>query len=470
MNPFLVFGSAQAALADHYQRQLEGARALYASIGELVREPSLPEDVRRQTVERQKAAAVQIAELLKEWEKFGGTIELASSLQPLMSLLESPQTFRPVLVPEPAVPKPEPVAATPAPATPPSSARSVVIKRVEVSPPETPQKIVVTGNVWKVACSERVSRLREPSLERCVETVHDWPFLDSLPEDVCQNVLEYVVAYARSVPDKNAQLNVIFGVARYIRRHRILTFVYGLAKSHAKKSRATNWADRMTRALASLEDALTDGSPAKVPNRERLLKELETVLAEKGTTPKDITDLVGLILNSGVAANHTRLVNLLAPHLEILVGNSLKGVRKAVRKMLEEEAAKDAEAEPKVGIVADDWPWLDRTMGRKAVLFGGTPVPGHADRVREAFYFESVEWEEAEHTSRAFDTAIERILSGRYDFVLVLVRFTSHRAELLLDAAKRMNVVAVRVHHGYGLTRLKHAIETTLPTPPPSAA
>lgn len=465
MNPKPVFSEVQASLAGFYQQQLEAALSLYASLGALRINQVLPESLRVQTEVRQRGAAILVADTLREWREFGGSIELSPSVETLISLLASREgsvsTVSPEVVRVP--PLAEEAVSIERPPTPVivEPARIVAGKCEETSPFE--RRVIVTeGTRWKTECRLRLSSLKQGETRVFIEVVRDWIFLDSLPAAICHSLLEYIVASTRRLKHGHVQMDVICEIARYIKRHRILEFVYGIATSHAKNTQDGEWVRRIEESLAFLEGDLSE-MPPKLLNRERLLHDLEMMLVAPKTSSKDIADLVEQILASGVAANHTRLVRLLLPHLDTLADRrSLKGVRKAAHRMIEAEESAEVAVETTTEVISPDWPWLEYTMGHRAVIFGGKPRPEHADLVRDTFGFESVDWVDAEHSPRAYDPVIQRIRSGTYDFVFILTRFTSHRSEDLINEAKARHVSAVRVHHGYGLARLRRAIEESL--------
>ncbi|MCA9493760.1 MAG: hypothetical protein KC621_27695, partial [Myxococcales bacterium] len=189
------------------------------------------------------------------------------------------------------------------------------------------------------------------------------------------------------------------------------------------------------------------------------LRELERVLADPEA---DLTEPLSLVLDAGVGQRDTRLVNLLAPHRDRVTKvrglKTLKSALKFARQQpVEEPTPEVVESSP----IPDDWPFLELTEGVDAVIVGGDPRQEHVDRIREAFRFASVAWNEID--PRRVDALASRIRAGTHGMVVLLREFVSHSvADAVVGACKDTGVPYVVVDTGYGVNQVRLSAERYL--------
>lgn len=102
------------------------------------------------------------------------------------------------------------------------------------------------------------------------------------------------------------------------------------------------------------------------------------------------------------------------------------------------------------------------TRGKTAIMTGGQGTREDQRRnIEEAFEFASLEWET--HPKRRGDTQMARVAARienhKYDFVIVLAAFTSHKAsDKVTTACKSSGIPVVFLNRGYNPTAVEHAI------------
>lgn len=155
------------------------------------------------------------------------------------------------------------------------------------------------------------------------------------------------------------------------------------------------------------------------------------------------------------------LVAMLRPHQErIAAVPGLKTLKSALRAAAApSEAPTDSDPDTsEVPDVPDDWPLLPLTTGRTAVIVGGDPRPRSAERIKDAFKFDTVDWE---HTDpRRIRALSERLRSGSVNFAILLRGYIGHSDQVtVLDACRGAGVPFVVVDAGYGVSQVRRAIE-----------
>ncbi|MCB9689555.1 MAG: hypothetical protein H6735_31245 [Alphaproteobacteria bacterium] len=196
------------------------------------------------------------------------------------------------------------------------------------------------------------------------------------------------------------------------------------------------------------------------PSAHEALLALEQVLDDPDA---DLTEPLAVVLEAGVGQRDNRLVALLAPHRDRVAKvrglKTLKSALKFARQdpVTEEVPADTVETSP----IPDDWPFLKLTEGMAAVIVGGDPRSEHADRIKDAFRFASVAWNEID--PRRVDALASRIRAGTHGMVVLLREFVSHSvADAVLGACKDADVPYVVVDTGYGVNQVRLAAERYL--------
>lgn len=194
---------------------------------------------------------------------------------------------------------------------------------------------------------------------------------------------------------------------------------------------------------------------------ERLLTDLETHLQagiDAPDAPDALIEEVRAAIAAGLPQRDPRLIALLAPHHELFQGASGLKTLKAALRDARRDPAPEAEEESPEEVVPDDWPLLELTEDRHAVLLGGDPRPQAAERIRVAFRLGQVEWEPTD--VRRVTALAERIRKGNVDLVVMFRRFLSHREQdLIRPACQETDVPICVVDTGYGVTQVRLAME-----------
>jgi hypothetical protein len=180
-----------------------------------------------------------------------------------------------------------------------------------------------------------------------------------------------------------------------------------------------------------------------------------------GDPTADLGPVLLRAVAAGVPQRDPRLLRALRPHRErVYELPGLKTLKTALRTMSDgadpvEDSTGGGEVAP---AVPDDWPFLGITRGKRAVIVGGDRRPQAADRIKDAFRFDSVEWEVKD--ARRLRGLGERVRSGSIDLVILLRAFIGHgEQELVLDACRAADVRWVMVDTGYGVSQVRRAIE-----------
>lgn len=94
---------------------------------------------------------------------------------------------------------------------------------------------------------------------------------------------------------------------------------------------------------------------------------------------------------------------------------------------------------------------------KKALIYGGDPRPHTVRDMQNKMGYKSVLWV---RKRRKTESAVGQVYRGKYDHVYVLLRYGSHRfVNELRDACKESAATFIPVKHGYGLKRLKMALQ-----------
>ncbi len=256
--------------------------------------------------------------------------------------------------------------------------------------------------------------------------------------------VRYFIAHA------TGDLNGLFSSLTKYSKERQPGFVVGLSRNQTP--RMATWLEDAEDAWAYLKERTPEASVE--PNPERALAALTAAL-EASQEPSALSTLVRHVLESGIASADPRLTRRLAPYLD-LIAPDLKAVRKAVRKHLAETEAPPGSPPD---VVPADWPFLDRTRGRDAILVGGDRREQAQDRVKAAFGFNSVYWDSGWEPRRV-EALAERVTRGGIDVVILLARFLSHKTwDAIVPACKSANVPFAVVERGYGVASIQATLE-----------
>ena len=339
-------------------------------------------------------------------------------------------------------------------------------------------KIQAPAVDWPIRLSEQVAELRPgaaPEAElaaivRVVEATDRWK---GLPAEVQSTLVGLLAARLRSlqeVPDLGGDRRIDFAfgsLSAYMKRARP-GFAYGLARWHPP-SRGSWEAD-----AEALQDRLLAMIPEPAeaePNRGRQLDRVEAMVTELKSAPAELRSAVEAQLRrevlaafaAGVPARYGRLVRLLAPVASLFEGAEFRSLRRALRDEAEDDAAEAREEAGDEAAVPADWAWWGWTRGKRALIIGGDPREQSRARLEQAFEMGELEWVGAEYKRNNLIGVRDRVRSGKVDLVILLTRFTGHDADqIILPACREQGVPFVCVQHGYGVVRVRHAIERFL--------
>lgn len=443
---------------------------------------------------RQNELALSLLALLTEWESRGGKVSLESNFLPKPLTVVLPQ-------PAPAEERQKAQEASPLP-VPRGEERAAGSPRTE----ERRKEIEV-----EVASSESVSRLAEhfrngtllregPSahwgaeltsvlmqmplgaedeveLDRCYRAVRDCDRWRVFPKDLQRALIGLMASRLRRLQDERG-LNTLrieesFSRLSAFSKREQPGYVIGLSRHH--RPMRDSWDEDSESYWDRLAACLPEESEAETrPNLEKTLGELDDLSAEVSGAPSpEIAEAVAAqlrrtlrdALKSGVSSRDPRLVRVLVPHQDLLDSPEFRSLRRAIRNATEEEEVTLQEANPGL---PDDWRWWARTRGRSVVIVGGDPREPNRLRIKEAFHMAELDWESADFKRNSLQTVRDRVRAGKVDLVILLGAFVGHDADdVILPACRDRGVDWVHVDKGYGIVRIRHAIERFLDPSPP---
>ena len=223
-------------------------------------------------------------------------------------------------------------------------------------------------------------------------------------------------------------------------------YVYGLARHHRPDE--GTW----------LEAAQLAWDKLGIDVVEALgLGDLIAVLDAEPLDAERVRKLV-LVLVDRQDVDQRHLMQVLAPHLDLLQGDRrLKRLKKRIRKT-QTNLSKKGGARLALEV---DWPGLEYTKGKRALMVGGDNRHEAQQRLQDALGFSEVHWDTG-WEQRKTESLAERIRQGRYDLVLLIRRFVKHRTtDTIVPACKESKVPLVPVADGYGVEAVKRGVETT---------
>ena len=284
------------------------------------------------------------------------------------------------------------------------------------------------------------------------------------PQDAQKALMGLASSLARQIQDESgfslafvddeALRSAFSKMTAWSREHRP-GFVPGLSRSNMPDH--GSWLDDGRHWWRELHQGLP---PEKRPGTpEHALAELDQMLKEGVDDKKNFVARVRQAVEEGISQSDPRLISLLTPHQSMLRGaRSLKTLKTALRDALKAEEVSDEEASEEEPAIADDWPLLQLTEGKRAVILGGDPRPKALARMEAAFRFSEAEWEETD--VRRVRALAERIRKGNVDLVILLRRYISHRVhDLIRPATEEADVPVCVVDTGYGVTQVKLSME-----------
>ncbi len=185
---------------------------------------------------------------------------------------------------------------------------------------------------------------------------------------------------------------------------------------------------------------------------ERVTVALDDGIADDELLSKLVQDAIDV----GASQSEPRLIELLAPHAERL--HPAPGLKTLKGHLRDANRDEDEDEDESAGVLPEDWPLWSVTSGKRAVILGGDRRPLAAERIRDAFRFADVVWEEAD--VRRGLTVADRVRGGTVDVVIALRRFLPHlHQDVIRPVCKEVGVPFCLVDTGYGVSQVRLAIE-----------
>ncbi|MFZ5478375.1 MAG: hypothetical protein ACOZNI_16525 [Myxococcota bacterium] len=433
--------------------------------------------------ERRAQVTRDIGGLLSAWRRAGGRVSLDLAGEGAGEPEEEPPAEEPpaeapvvVEAPRPAEPPPPEVRPAPArPAGPPASVDAIagLKERFEsggaFSVPEIdPNWPAFLGDTLK-----QLAATRDPDthLNTVLHVVAGWDRWMGLPSEAQRALAGALAARLRTLQEvafpEDRRIAHAFGILSAFMKKARPGFVSGLSRTH-RPARET-WEADAEAFFERLYDMLP--TPAEdAPNVQRALQSVERLVAELETAPDEVRDAisaqlrrdVGALLAQGVSARNPRLVRVVAPAASALDGGEFRALRRAIRD--EQEAAREEASEDEAPAdLPADWAWWPMTRARRAVMIGGSPRELNRARLEKVFGFAELDWLPAEFRRNSLQTIRDRVKNGGVDMVIILRSFVGHDADqVILPACREAGVGWVSVEQGYGVVRVRQAIERYL--------
>jgi hypothetical protein len=194
-----------------------------------------------------------------------------------------------------------------------------------------------------------------------------------------------------------------------------------------------------------------------------LLDQLRALVGADG--PPDGATFEDLVRRAiaAVGAGHSELLELVAPHRELLGGADFR----ALRRKLE-----GAGWGPAAGTKGPHRDVLPVTTGRVALLIGGSPREENRRQLEEKLGLAQLDWIRYEASRpAAMASLIRRATSGSCQLVLILKEFVGHHvSEQLRPPCEAAGVPCLMVEKGYGLAQVTEAIRRARLDPLPTEA
>ncbi len=212
------------------------------------------------------------------------------------------------------------------------------------------------------------------------------------------------------------------------------------------------------RARRAKEDA--EAEAERQARLDGIVAELAAIAGtEAWRTDPEAAEEIRDLLIAGVEADgcaQGKFVDAAVPFAPLAQGGDLRRLRRALAKRgIEFEASAAApatEGDAALSALRPAW------EGRRLAIAGGLPRPEIVDRLRSGIGLGEVRWFECFHGRDQLDQADASIRSGAFDHVLLLVRFSSHKLNLLRDACAAAAVPYRMVDRGCGVQAIARAL------------
>ena len=304
-------------------------------------------------------------------------------------------------------------------------------------------------------------------MELAVGETENWSHVGAAGRRI---MLEAIAARVRAiqeveakVPDLRVDDDAGIRAAQVMRNLRKLTeldldrLAWGLALRH--EPRFGSWLDDARTIQLELEEELgIDRAPPPFNADDafrRLRADIDTL------KPAQLRERLTLMLDNKVADTEKRFVGLLDSRLPDLADDPK--LRRLLRRVSDALDDDDRDDEPVLVAIDPNWPGLQHTRGKRAVIVGGDGREERRPQIRDAFQFAELEWPDVPKGAPGkVASLVEQVRGKRYDIVICLQRFISHG---VTDQLFGLDVPGVRVvlATGYGVQQVRAALDRYLP-------
>ncbi len=296
-----------------------------------------------------------------------------------------------------------------------------------------------------------------------------------LPQRVQRSMVGLFACRARRVQDQEMgavrlagledRLDPIFSrLSSYSKRYQP-GWVKGLSFNHTPDR--GSWYEDSVFWWNELQRAIGGDEKKTTANAERLIAKVEKAILSS-TEEEDTEAILAAFreaLEGGIKADDPRLIRLASPYLEAMLseGPIFKDLRRFARKGAGLDSVDSGEFPPDATQdlgPPPDWAWWSLVRGKRAVIVGGDRREEARRRLARAFEFASLEWIPLQHENNTLRSLAHSVTAGGIDLVILLRRFVPHQAdEVVIPACKAAGVPFVSVETGYGVERVKQAVE-----------
>lgn len=194
-------------------------------------------------------------------------------------------------------------------------------------------------------------------------------------------------------------------------------------------------------------------------NAEVAMDRLKAVLLgdfdDEDVRAEAFRDVLKIVLE-GYGPTDSRLLDLVRPHRDWLIGNEFR----VVRKHLDQEQDENARQREWQELSEQYRDILAMTRGNSALMIGGSVREDARKSLMRTFEFEDLEWVAYQDNKPALmDSLAERVRNGTADIVILLLNFVGHHVSgILRPICKEEGIPCAMVEHGYGASAIAEAL------------
>lgn len=319
------------------------------------------------------------------------------------------------------------------------------------------------------------------SLKKLIEHNH-LELYASLPNEWHHAITDYITAYARHMQDGvcgpfrdalafEKDFETIFRTLTSFSKDTEPGFIYGL-KKHSTPNDGNDWYESLHNRRQTLEHLAEEAAVPVIQEaseeelRRSAITDVLRRMHEQGNQNEPAnSNAFAELLREAIAWNidpqHPRLLSAAKDHLELLESQEeFKPIARALQAEAREEAQAlaDDESTESEKQFTDQWPFKNRTRGKRVAIIGGNRRSDAEEKIRATFGFEEVVWISADpgkhQRQRKFDA---RLKNGSYDFVIAIQNLVGHAWTDLIFNHSPKNTIPV-LSSGYGVQAIGRAI------------